>query len=57
MGQGEYTTVIVIRKKTPLEKTAPHTNLISSDLGLAAAQLAAYYRLCFQIEFNFCAAK
>jgi putative transposase len=49
---------IVVRKTTQRQKkTATHTILMSSDLALAAVQLVDYYRLRFQIEFNFRDAK
>jgi len=49
---------IVVRKITQCKKkTTTYTILMSSDLKLAAAQLVDYYRLRFQIEFNFRDAK
>jgi putative transposase len=49
---------IVVRRITQRQKkTATYTILMSSDLGLAAVQLVDYYRLRFQIEFNFRDAK
>ena len=49
---------IVVRKITQRKKkTATYTILMSSDLKLAAVQLVDYYRLRFQIEFNFRDAK
>ena len=49
---------IVVRKTIQrTKKTATYTILMSSDLALAAAQLVTYYRLRFQIEFNFRDAK
>ena len=49
---------IVVRKTIQRQKkTATYTILMSSDLGLAAVQLVDYYRLRFQIEFNFRDAK
>ncbi len=49
---------IVIVRKTNLENGKwAHVVLFSSDLALAADKLVDYYRLRFQIEFNFRAAK
>lgn len=49
---------IVIIVKTNLEnEKRTHVVLFSSDLTLAAAKLVHYYRLRFQIEFNFRDAK
>ena len=49
---------IVIIVKTNLENgKRSHVVLFSSDLSLAAADLVHYYRLRFQIEFNFRDAK
>jgi hypothetical protein len=49
---------IVVVVKTNLENgKRAHVVLFSSDLSLAADKLVDYYRLRFQIEFNFRAAK
>ena len=49
---------IVVRKAIQRKKkTATYTILMSSDLGLAAVHVVDYYRLRFQIEFNFRDAK
>ena len=45
---------VVILLKTHLEtKAQAHVILFSTDLDLAYAQIIQYYRLRFQIEFNF----
>jgi putative transposase len=48
--------VVIVKTKLDTQKCA-HVVLFSSDLTLDAAQLVLYYRLRFQIEFNFRAAK
>ncbi|MCB1717912.1 MAG: transposase [Candidatus Competibacteraceae bacterium] len=48
--------VIIVKTKLDTHERA-HVVLFSSDLALDAEQLILYYRLRFQIEFNFRAAK
>jgi putative transposase len=49
-------TVIIVKTKLASQQRA-HVVLFSSDLSLAHEQLILYYRLRFQIEFNFRDAK
>ena len=48
---------MIIVKTHPLTQARAHVVLFSSDLTLAYDQLIDYYRLRFQIEFNFRDAK
>lgn len=48
--------VVIVKTKLATQQRA-HVVLFSSDLALEAAQLVLYYRLRFQIEFNFRDAK
>jgi len=48
--------VVIVKRKVQTHKTA-HVVLFSSDLALGYAQLIDYYRLRFQLEFNFRDAK
>lgn len=49
--------VVILFKTNLRTQTWAHVILFSSDLNLAAEQLVEYYRLRFQIEFNFRDAK
>jgi len=48
--------VVIVKTNVQTHKTA-HVVLFSSDLTLGYAQLIDYYRLRFQLEFNFRDAK
>ena len=49
---------VVILVKTNIKTNAvSHVILFSSDLDLSYEKIIDYYRLRFQIEFNFCDAK
>ena len=48
--------VVIVKTNLKTHKTA-HVVLFSSDLTLGYAQLIDYYRLRFQLEFNFRDAK
>ena len=48
--------VVIVKRNVQTHKTA-HVVLFSSDLALGYAQLIDYYRLRFQLEFNFRDAK
>ena len=54
---GQPLNVVIIVKTNLHTQASAHVILFSSDLTLAAAQLIDYYRLRFQIEFNFRDAK
>ena len=54
---GQPLNVVIIVKTNRRTQTAAHVILFSSDLALAYDQLIDYYRLRFQIEFNFRDAK
>lgn len=49
--------VVIITKTNLKSGTFAHVNLFSSDLSLAYEKIILYYRLRFQIEFNFRDAK
>jgi putative transposase len=49
--------VVIIHKTNTQTGACANVNLFSSDLGLAYDQLIDYYRLRFQLEFNFRDAK
>lgn len=49
--------IVIVRKVNLANRKSAHVVLFSSDLTLAADKLVDYYRLRFQIEFNFRDAK
>lgn len=54
---GRQLNVVVVVKTKVADGKRSHVVLFSSDLTLGAAQLVDYYRLRFQLEFNFREAK
>jgi putative transposase len=54
---GRQLNVVVVVKTKVADGKRSHVVLFSSDLTLAAAPLVEYYRLRFQLEFNFREAK
>jgi putative transposase len=50
---GRQLNVVVVVKTKVADGKRSHEVLFSSDLTLGAAQLVEYYRLRFQLEFNF----
>lgn len=54
---GRQLNVVVMVKTKLADGKRSHVVLCSSDLTLGAAELVAYYRLRFQLEFNFREAK
>lgn len=54
---GRQLNVVVVVKTKVADRKRSHVVLFSSDLRLGAAQVVEYYRLRFQLEFNFREAK